>query len=261
MGEQQHSYHCTCCYLFSELHPSFFSSFSLPTFTYSMSGNASHDQIVPDGEAHPKQEQQQQQQQDSTNSTADSQNEQNDTIMADIPQQSSSVQIGDSLNGIQYPEFLRTIGDSNQIHTPWADIQQAIKAAILQQCEIMEPQASERERSIIEGIKTNILHGLERHERPPFTIQRLCELIIDPKRHYRMYIKYMNAIEKVLTVTSAWNDFIEHTETNGSSNSASHLAEVGGLLGVGDIGVEQEPITIEANGHQEERIDSMDVDS
>lgn len=29
----------------------------------------------------------------------------------------------------------------------------------------MEPQASERERSIIEGIKTNILHGLERHER------------------------------------------------------------------------------------------------
>lgn len=97
-----------------------------------MSGNASHDQIVPDGEAHPKQEQQQQQQQDSTNSTADSQNEQNDTIMAEVPQQSSSVQIGDSLIGIQYPEFLRTIGDSNQIHTPWADIQQAIKAAILQ---------------------------------------------------------------------------------------------------------------------------------
>lgn len=29
----------------------------------------------------------------------------------------------------------------------------------------MEPQASERDRSIIEGIKTNILHGLERHER------------------------------------------------------------------------------------------------
>lgn len=66
---------------------------------------------------------------------------------------------------------------------------------------------------------------------------------------------------QVLTVTSAWNDFIEHTETNGSSNSASHLAEVGGLLGVGDIGVEQEPITIEANGYQEEHIDSMDVDS
>ncbi|CDH53167.1 predicted protein [Lichtheimia corymbifera JMRC:FSU:9682] len=238
-----------------------------------MSGNASHDQIVPDGEAHPKQEQQQQQQ-DSTHSNTDSQNEQNeeqnDAIMTDVQRQSSSVQIGDSLNGIQYPEFLRTIGDSNQIHTPWADIQQAIKAAILEQCEIMEPQASERDRSIIEGIKTNILHGLERHERPPFTIQRLCELIIDPKRHYRMYIKYMNAIEKVLTVTSAWNDFIEHTDANGSSSSASHLAEVGGLLGVGDIGVEQEPITIEANGHQEENnnddgkgnnIDSMDVDS
>lgn len=100
-----------------------------------MSGNASHDQIVPDGEAHPKQEQQQQQQ-DSTHSNTDSQNEQNeeqnDDIMTDVQRQSSSVQIGDSLNGIQYPEFLRTIGDSNQIHTPWADIQQAIKAAILE---------------------------------------------------------------------------------------------------------------------------------
>ena len=74
----------------------------------------------------------------------------------------------------------------------------------------------------------------------------------------------MTFFNQVLTVTSAWNDFIEHTDINGSSSSTSHLAEVGGILGVGDIGVEQEPITNEANGHQENNgsnIDSMDVDS
>jgi hypothetical protein len=31
----------------------------------------------------------------------------------------------------------------------------------------------------------------------PFTIQRLCELVNEPKKNYKMYIKYLRAVEKV----------------------------------------------------------------
>lgn len=41
----------------------------------------------------------------------------------------------------------------------------------------------------------------------PFTIQRLCELIIEPKKYYKMYIKYLRAVDKVLSVTSYWEDY------------------------------------------------------
>jgi len=34
----------------------------------------------------------------------------------------------------------------------------------------------------------------------PFTIQRLCELLIDPMKHYKTMEKFMRAIEKVTEI-------------------------------------------------------------
>lgn len=43
---------------------------------------------------------------------------------------------------------------------------------------------------------------LEEFEGPPFTIQRLCELLLEPRRHYRRRSKFAFACGKLLTVRS-----------------------------------------------------------
>ncbi|KAG6336916.1 hypothetical protein ID866_2154, partial [Astraeus odoratus] len=50
---------------------------------------------------------------------------------------------------------------------------------------------------------------------PPFTIQRVCELCIYPRRHYKAIGKYLRAVEKSLLVTSTWNSFPPETAPNG----------------------------------------------
>ncbi|KAL4077180.1 PPP4R2-domain-containing protein [Scleroderma yunnanense] len=54
-------------------------------------------------------------------------------------------------------------------------------------------------------------------EDPPFTIQRVCELCVYPKRYYKAIGKYLRAVEKSLLVTSAWNSFPPETPQNGLS--------------------------------------------
>jgi len=48
---------------------------------------------------------------------------------------------------------------------------------------------------------------------PPFTIQRLCELCIQPKHHYTSVGKYLRAIEKSILVTSTWSSFPPLTQS------------------------------------------------
>ncbi len=49
-------------------------------------------------------------------------------------------------------------------------------------------------------------HVLVMH-RPPFTIQRICELCVDPRKHYNSVGKYLRAVERSLLVTSTWDSF------------------------------------------------------
>ncbi|KAG7452641.1 PPP4R2-domain-containing protein [Guyanagaster necrorhizus] len=44
-------------------------------------------------------------------------------------------------------------------------------------------------------------------ENSPFTIQRVCELCLNPVRHYKSVGKYLRAVEKSLLVTSTWDSF------------------------------------------------------
>lgn len=52
---------------------------------------------------------------------------------------------------------------------------------------------------------------------PPFTIQRVCELCVYPKQHYKFTGKYLRAIEKSLLVTSTWDAFPIELPQNGFS--------------------------------------------
>lgn len=45
-------------------------------------------------------------------------------------------------------------------------------------------------------MKSALLERLELFHAAPFTIQRLCELLTDPKKHYSRLDKFMRALEK-----------------------------------------------------------------
>ncbi|KAF9364185.1 protein phosphatase 4, regulatory subunit 2 [Mortierella sp. NVP85] len=55
---------------------------------------------------------------------------------------------------------------------------------------------------------------------PPFTIQRVCELLLNPTEHHANLIKYLRAVEKVLMITSSINEF-----SNPAYNGPSALDE------------------------------------
>jgi serine/threonine-protein phosphatase 4 regulatory subunit 2 len=45
------------------------------------------------------------------------------------------------------------------------------------------------------------------HRAPPFTIQRLAELTVNPRGHYKSAGKYVRALERTLLVTSTHKDY------------------------------------------------------
>jgi len=62
----------------------------------------------------------------------------------------------------------------------------------------------------------SLLDGFD--EYPPFTIQRLCELSLQPRQHYSSVGKYLRAVEKSLLVTSTTDAFPPLSEKDRDSN-------------------------------------------
>lgn len=53
-------------------------------------------------------------------------------------------------------------------------------------------------------MKSSLLERLEMFNAAPFTIQRLCELLTDPRKQYSRIDKFMRALEKNILGT-LWN--------------------------------------------------------
>ncbi|KAF8911074.1 PPP4R2-domain-containing protein [Gymnopilus junonius] len=71
--------------------------------------------------------------------------------------------------------------------------------------EVLKSYMNEEEAKTM---KENIFAQLDQFEgSPPFTIQRLCELCLEPKRQYKSIGKYLRAVEKSILVTSTWDSF------------------------------------------------------
>lgn len=77
------------------------------------------------------------------------------------------------------------------------------------------------------------------HTYPPHTIQRLAELVVEPRKHYRSLPSYLHAVDRVVHVTSGHNIYplppavpdMTHMHINGVTetastreNSADHLS-------------------------------------
>lgn len=72
-----------------------------------------------------------------------------------------------------------------------------------------------------EEMKEQILEAINNFDSAPFTIQRLCELVVDPWREYKRTDKFMRAVEKNVRVVS-------------TIQPRSHALEASGVPGAED---------------------------
>ncbi|KAI8388560.1 uncharacterized protein BYT42DRAFT_560511 [Radiomyces spectabilis] len=151
----------------------------------------------------------------------------------------------DGINDIPCPETLLQIAETNQVQTPWQELKETLKDTILKQCAVIEAQVTDTEIiSSIDTVKTSIIHTIDHHSGPPFTIQRVCELVTRPTQHYKVFQKYLYAIEKVLLVQSNWELFSETDEARFALDNSDNY-------GFGDQnfagGQDLEPIPFESD--------------
>ncbi|XP_030377507.1 serine/threonine-protein phosphatase 4 regulatory subunit 2-like [Scaptodrosophila lebanonensis] len=71
------------------------------------------------------------------------------------------------------------------------------------------------------SLKLSLLEYLDWFKAAPFTVQRLCELLIDPHKHYSRIDKYMRALEKNLLVISTTEPATSRTENQHLFSNAS----------------------------------------
>lgn len=68
------------------------------------------------------------------------------------------------------------------------------------------PQYPNVDNFNFDRLKTSLLDRLELFVSAPFTIQRMCELLLDPKKQYSRIDKFMRALEKNILVVSTVTD-------------------------------------------------------
>ncbi|KAI0780872.1 PPP4R2-domain-containing protein [Trametes elegans] len=73
-----------------------------------------------------------------------------------------------------------------------------------------------------EEMRTSIHAQLDGFDAAPFTIQRICELCVRPREHYKYIGKYLRAVEKCLLVTSSWDTFPPLSEVESTYASSGH---------------------------------------
>lgn len=93
--------------------------------------------------------------------------------------------------------------------------------------EVPKVYMTQQEAGEIKAFIFRQLHEFD--DDPPFTIQRVCELCVRPKQHYKALGKYLRAVEKSLLVTSSWNAFPAE-ESNHDGPTISSLSMTAGLL-------------------------------
>ncbi|RIA97679.1 PPP4R2-domain-containing protein [Glomus cerebriforme] len=94
----------------------------------------------------------------------------------------------------------------------WSKVMRIIRERLEKTCQESNIQIAingdnEKHKTDVENYKQTINQLLDNFEGPPFTIQRLSELILMPFQHHKTLIKWLRAVEKVLTVQSSLDAF------------------------------------------------------
>ncbi|PKY14546.1 hypothetical protein RhiirB3_466147 [Rhizophagus irregularis] len=113
-------------------------------------------------------------------------------------------------------EILSYISENNELNVSWSKVMSIIRERLEKTCHDSDIQIAingegldknEKHKTDVENYKQTINQLLDNFERPPFTIQRLSELILRPFQHHKTLIKWLRAVEKVLTVQSSLDAF------------------------------------------------------
>ncbi|OJT11149.1 Serine/threonine-protein phosphatase 4 regulatory subunit 2 [Trametes pubescens] len=84
------------------------------------------------------------------------------------------------------------------------------------------PPKVDLDEKAAEEMKISIHAQLDDFDATPFTIQRICELCVRPRQHYKYIGKYLRAVEKCLLVTSSWDTFPPLTEIESTYSTSGH---------------------------------------
>jgi len=107
-------------------------------------------------------------------------------------------------------DYLEYIARTGNTVFPWPKIKplfrfklEKVISEFYQSCPVDDtPQVPNVEPFKFGTIKEKIFEQLESFTGIPFTIQRLCELMTQPKKHYRRTDKFMRGLEKIMLVVS-----------------------------------------------------------
>jgi len=92
----------------------------------------------------------------------------------------------------------------------WSQVSRIIRQRVLYCVAFMsEKRKYEGPHDEYEQTLKDILARIEIFDEPPFTIQRVCELLQTPDKHYKSTDKYMRAIQRNLLVVSGWRKYVD----------------------------------------------------
>lgn len=94
-----------------------------------------------------------------------------------------------------------------------------------------------------EDMKAKILEALDTFTSAPFTIQRLCELVVDPRKHYKRTDKFMRGVEKNVLVVSTVEPKSALAQ---SQQQPTSTPMVNGVPGIEELGI---------NGHNADEVE------
>ncbi|KAF8791824.1 Sodium channel protein para like protein [Argiope bruennichi] len=107
-------------------------------------------------------------------------------------------------------DYLKRIAKNGEIVFPWCKLKPLLKKKLevvldefYETCPVeTSVPVPNFETFNFDALKKTILQAVESFTSAPFTIQRLCELVTDPTKHYNRTDKYMRGIEKNVLVVS-----------------------------------------------------------
>ncbi|GAA5986242.1 hypothetical protein JCM5350_007597 [Sporobolomyces pararoseus] len=110
-----------------------------------------------------------------------------------------------------FDELLEQISSTNVVDADWPILRDMIKYKLAQAIDgflaLGPPYPLSPEEAY--EIRTRAYETIDYFTGPPFTIQRLCELLLNPRSCYKSLSKYLRAINRVLSVTSEQSVFTE----------------------------------------------------